>query len=142
MPFEYHRTIHFSDTDAAGVVFFANHLAICHDAYEESLAAAGIDLKSFFSRHGVVVPVSKSHAEYYRPLTCGDKVRVTLTAAALARDSFAIDCDLYRRGRPDKLAARVHTEHVCVVTRSRRRGSLPPPLALWIKHHSARSKKR
>ena len=44
MPFEYQRTVHFADTDAAGVVFFANYLAICHEAYEESLGAAGIGL--------------------------------------------------------------------------------------------------
>ena len=137
MPFEYHRTIHFGDTDAAGVVFFANYLVICHEAYEEALAAAGIDLKTFFSRHGVVVPISQSHAEYLRPLTCGDKVRVTLAPVALAPDSFAVDYDLYRQGRPDKLAARVHTEHVCVATRTRRRGSLPPPLASWIRNPSA-----
>ena len=42
MPFVYHRTIRFADTDAAGVVFFPNYLTICHEAYEESLAAAGI----------------------------------------------------------------------------------------------------
>lgn len=142
MSFEYHRTIHFGDTDAAGVVFFANYLVICHEAYEESLAAAGIDLKTFFRQHGVVVPVSKSRADYFRPLTCGDRVRVTVQPAALARDSFAIDYDLYRRGRPDKLAARVHTEHVCVATRSRRRSSLPRPLALWLKRQPVRSSRR
>ena len=62
MAFVYHRTIHFGDTDAAGVVFFPNYLAICHEAYEESLAAAGLELKSFFGEHAVVVPVSKSRA--------------------------------------------------------------------------------
>ncbi len=142
MFFEYHRTIHFGDTDAAGVVFFANYLVICHEAYEESLAAAGIDLHAFFGQHGVVIPVSQSHAEYFRPLACGDKVRVTVKPAPLARDSFVIDYDLYRRGRPDKLAARVHTEHVCIAARSRRRSSLPRPLALWIKRHSARPGRR
>ena len=45
MPFVYRRTIRFADTDAAGVVFFPNYLAICHEAYEESLADDGIELK-------------------------------------------------------------------------------------------------
>ncbi len=142
MSFEYHRTIHFGDTDAAGVVFFANYLVICHEAYEESLGAAGVDLRTFFSQHGVVVPIAKSHAEYFRPLTCGDKVRVTVRPAAVARDSFVIDYELFRRGRPDKLAARVHTEHVCIAAHNRKRSSLPPPLVLWLKRHSARSRKR
>ena len=38
MPFAYLRTIHFPDTDAAGVVFFPNYFAMCHEAYEEALS--------------------------------------------------------------------------------------------------------
>jgi len=136
MSFAYDRTIHFADTDAAGVVFFPNHLAICHEAYEESLAAAGIDLQTFFSRHEVLVPVSKSRAEYFRPLTCGDRIRVVLTPTAVAEDAYAIDYDVVRRGRPDKLAARVRTEHVCIAPRTRERRPVPPALAAWIKRCS------
>ncbi|MBD2021122.1 1,4-dihydroxy-2-naphthoyl-CoA hydrolase, partial [Leptolyngbya sp. FACHB-36] len=46
MPFVYSRTVRFSDTDAAGVVYFASALSICHEAYEASLAAVGVDLRS------------------------------------------------------------------------------------------------
>jgi 1,4-dihydroxy-2-naphthoyl-CoA hydrolase len=137
MAFVYHRTIHFSDTDAAGVVFFPNYLAICHEAYEESLAAAGLDLKTFFSEHAVVVPIAQSRAEYLRPLACGDKVRVALTPARVDDSGFVIDCDLHRLGPPEKLAARVHTEHVCIAARTRERRALPAPLAAWIKQYSA-----
>jgi 1,4-dihydroxy-2-naphthoyl-CoA hydrolase len=137
MPFVYRRTIRFADTDAAGVVFFPNYLAICHEAYEESLAVDGIELKSFFGKHGVVVPIAKSQAEYMRPLTCGDKINVTLIPTSLGSDSYAIDYDLHRLGRPEKLAARVRTEHVCISSRSHERHALPAALAAWIKHHSA-----
>jgi len=136
MPFVYPRTIRFADTDAAGVVFFSNYLVICHEAYEESLAADGIELKSFFGKHGVVVPVAKSQAEYLRPLTCGDKISVTLTPVLLGSDGYAVDYELHHLGRPDKLAARVRTEHVCISSRSRERHALPASLAAWIKHHS------
>ena len=136
MAFAYLRTIHFGDTDAAGVVFFPNYLVICHEAYEESLAAAGIGLQSFFSEHAVVVPIAGSRAEYLRPLACGDRVRVTLTAKPLDDRSFALDCEVHRLGPPDKLAARVHTEHVCVAARSRERHALPAPLAAWVRAHA------
>lgn len=134
--FTYHRTIHFADTDAAGVVYFANCPAICHEAYEEALAAAGIDLKTFFADRGVVIPITQCKAEYLRPLTCGDKVRVTLAPAPLGGDSFALDFELHRLGRPEKLAARVRTKHVCISSQTRRRQPLPPPLAAWIKSTS------
>lgn len=49
MPFVYHRTIRFQDTDSAGVVYFANTLAMCHEAYEESLMASGIQVQKFLA---------------------------------------------------------------------------------------------
>jgi 1,4-dihydroxy-2-naphthoyl-CoA hydrolase len=133
MPFTYERTIHFSDTDAAGVVFFANYLAVCHEAYEESLGAAGINLAKFFADTGTVVPIAKSEAEYLRPLAVGDKVRVTVTPSALSENSFTLAFELTKAGPPAKLAGRARTEHVCISSRDRARAPLPPALAAWVK---------
>jgi len=132
MPFAYSRTIHFADTDAAGVVFFANYLAICHEAYEESLGAAGIDLKTFFADHGVVVPIGKSEADYLRPLACGERVTVSLKVQSLSENSYRIQYELSRLGPPAKVAARVRTEHVCIDSSTRTRKPLPPLLASWV----------
>ena len=49
MSFYYTRIVHLQDTDAAGVVYFVNVLAMCHEAYEASLVAFDINLKVFFS---------------------------------------------------------------------------------------------
>ena len=133
MPFAYHRTVHFPDTDAAGVVYFANFLSICHEAYEEALQAAGIELKAFFSDTGVVIPVSKSEADYLRPIACGDKLKVTVSPALLSENSFAIRYEVIRLGGGDKVAARVRTEHVCTSRQKRERAPLPPELLAWIK---------
>lgn len=133
MPFTYSRTIHFPDTDAAGVVFFPNYLAICHEAYEEALAEAGINVRAFFSDTGVAVPVSKSNADYLRPLYCGDKIRVVVKPSALTENTYAIDYELMRIHPTEKLAAQVRTSHVCIDTRTRERTPLPPALAAWVK---------
>lgn len=132
MPFAYPRTAHFSDTDAAGVVFFANYLVICHEAYEESLAAAGLDLKNFFADHGVVIPIAKSEAEYLRPISCGDKLSVNVQVKALSENSYEIRYELVRLGPPAKCAARIRTEHVCIDSGTRTRKALPKILADWV----------
>ncbi len=132
MPFNYDRTVHFSDTDAAGVVFFANYLTICHEAYEESLSALGIDLKTFFADYGVVVPVAKSEADYRRPLSCGDKLRVSVQPALLSDYSYEIRFEITRLGTPAKSAARIRTEHVCIDSATRTRKALPGPLSAWV----------
>lgn len=134
MPFTYERVIHFPDTDAAGVVFFANYLSICHEAYEEALADAGITLRTFFAEQAVVVPVSKSSADYLRPLFCGDKVRVTVKPTLLTDNSYSVDYEMVRLGTTStKLAASVHTAHVCITAQTRERTVLPAKLLAWVK---------
>jgi 1,4-dihydroxy-2-naphthoyl-CoA hydrolase len=132
MPFTYSCTVHFADTDAAGVVFFANYLRICHEAYEAALAAAGIELKSFFSKAGVMVPIAKSEASYLRPLFPGDKLSVSCAPAALSGDSYEIRFEITRLGPPQKVAGRVRTEHVCIGSKSRERQILPAALSAWV----------
>lgn len=132
MPFDHHRTVRFADTDAAGVVFFARYLAICHEAYEEALAAAGMELGKFFAANAVVVPIARSECDYLRPLLPGDKLRVTVSPAALTPESFALNFTIHRLGSPDKLVARARTEHVCIAAATRQRQPLPPTLAAWV----------
>lgn len=132
MPFAYSRTVHFPDTDAAGVVFFARYLSMCHEAYEESLAAAGVPLATFFADHGVVVPVSKSAATYLRPLACGDKLRIDVAPVALSENSYAIDYVIWKTGAADKRAAVLRTEHVCISSKTRERLPLPASVAAWV----------
>jgi 1,4-dihydroxy-2-naphthoyl-CoA hydrolase len=133
MAFMYQRTVHFADTDAAGVVFFANYLAICHEAYEESLSAVGINLRRFFTDTGVIVPITRSEADYRRPLACGDRIRVTVIPALLTEDTYEIRFEIAKIGPPEKNAGRVRTEHVCITSDSRERIPLPPALAAWVR---------
>lgn len=132
MPFSYHRTVHFPDTDAAGVVFFARYLSMCHEAYEEALAAAGVPLATFFLDNGVIVPVSKSEATYLRPLVCGDRLRIDVTPALLTENSYALNYVMWKLGTSEKRAAVLRTEHVCISSKTRDRLPLPATIAAWV----------
>lgn len=132
MPFSYLRTARFADTDAAGIVFFANYLAFCHEAYEESLSAAGIDLQAFFKNTGVIVPIARSEADYLRPIGPGDKLRITVSPESLSPNSFAIRFEIWKLGPVEKLAARIRTEHVATSPAKRERVPLPADLAAWV----------
>lgn len=132
MPFSHHRTIRLADTDAAGVVFFARTLFLCHEAYEEALAAAGLDLNDFLGGAGIIIPISRSEADYKRPLRVGEKVRITVTPSPLTENSFAIRYEITKLGAAEKVAAVARTEHVCTAPAKRERAALPPALAAWV----------
>ncbi|NEQ43984.1 MAG: acyl-CoA thioesterase [Leptolyngbya sp. SIOISBB] len=130
MPFQYPRVIRFGDTDAAGVVYFAQILSICHEAYEASLKEAGIALKTFFSRGAIAVPITHTSADFRRPLMCGDAVTVDLTPTQTAVDSFEIQYEVLNAA--GKRAAIATTHHVCIDTVTRQRHPLTPELIDWL----------
>ena len=134
MLFEYHRTIRFQDTDAAGVVYFAQILSLCHEAYEASLQAAEMDVTAFFSRGAIAVPIIHTEADFRRPLMCGDVAKIQLMPQQTEAYSFEIR---YKVLREKTLAATALTRHVCIDTASRQRHPLTPDLLRWLQSFAA-----
>jgi len=133
MSFTYSRTVHFQDTDAAGVVYFANILAICHEAYEASLAASGINLKAFFSNPTVAIPIVHASVDFYRPMFCGDELAIQLNPQQLADDEFEIAYQIFVNEVADRCAAKAITKHVCIDSTSRTRKQLSEELIKWLR---------
>lgn len=131
MAFVYHRTIRFKDTDAAGVVYFANVLSICHESYEASLADTGIELETFFGKGELAVPIIHADIDFRQPLKCGDRITVHLTAQAIDEHRFSVR---YQISATDRPAATAQTTHICI-NRDRRRAPLPPQLQHWLHLH-------
>ncbi|MEG3849497.1 thioesterase family protein [Microcoleus sp. herbarium19] len=133
MSFIYTRTVRFQDTDAAGVVYFANVLAMCHEAYEASLAASGIDLKAFFSNPEVAFPITHASVDFFRPMFAGDRLTIQLTPKQVAGDGFEIAYQVFSGEVTEKMAAKAVTEHVCIDAVSRTRKQLSENLMQWVR---------
>ncbi|MEO0537592.1 MAG: thioesterase family protein [Cyanobacteria bacterium P01_A01_bin.123] len=132
MAFVYSRVIRFADTDAAGVVYFANVLALCHEAYEAALAANGVDIRQFFSRGSTAVPIVHAEVDFRHPLHCGDRVTVDLVPKILGESKFAIAYQVYLS---DTLAATAQTLHLCIDPVERKLQPLSPALQTWLASH-------
>lgn len=139
---DYSRVVRFGETDAGGVVYFAELLRFCHEAYEEGLAAAGVDVKAFFSRDGVsaekdcaiAVPIVHTQADFYRPMFCGDRITISLAPKLLTPDSFEITYKVFESSESanGRKVAKALTRHVAIQTASRHRCPLPGYLTDWI----------
>lgn len=132
MPFTYHRTIHFSDTDAAGVVYFANVLSMCHEAYEASLAASGINLKLFFSNPAAAIPITHASVDFFRPMFCGDELVIHFTPEQLSENKFEIAYQIVAASS-EELLAKAITRHVCIDPRTKQKIPLPDAIGQWLK---------
>lgn len=131
MPFTHHRTVRFQDTDAAGVVYFANLLAMCHEAYEASLAASGINLKSFFNNPNVAIPITHASVDFLRPLFCGDELMIHLAPQKLDNHKFEIAYQLLATPS-EQLLAKALTKHVCIEPMTRTKTQLPEAIEEWL----------
>ncbi|MBE9054492.1 MULTISPECIES: thioesterase family protein [Sphaerospermopsis] len=129
MIFTYQRTIRFADTDAAGVVYFANILSICHEAYEESLRHSGINIKTFFTHPSVAFPIVHANVDFLRPIYCGDKLMISLIPQKLSIDKFNIT---YEITVTDVIVAKAITRHVCIDVNSRTKQELPDEMISWL----------
>ncbi len=130
MPFTHTRTVRFQDTDAAGVVYFANVLAMCHEACEESLAASGINLKAFFSNPTVTIPIVHANVDFLRPMFCGDKLLIHLMTKQRSGNEFEIAYQILAAA--DKVVAKAVTKHVCIAPTSRTRKEMPAEIIQWL----------
>jgi len=132
MPFTYTRTVRFRDTDAAGVVYFANVLAMCHEACEESLSQAGINLKSFFTNPAVTIPIVHASVDFLRPMFCGDLLLIQLKTGQISSNEFEITYEVFTVA-VDKVVAKAVTRHVCIDPTSRKRKELPREVVQWLR---------
>ena len=133
MSFTYHRTIHFKDTDAAGVVYFSNVLSICHEAYEALLEILTIDLKQYFSGKLLAVPIVHAEIDFMRPMYCGDQIYISLSGTIQLESTFILKYEIYKNDlETDKPIATASTRHVAIDPVTRKRSALPPELLQWL----------
>lgn len=79
------------DTDAAGVLFYANQFRIIHDAYQSFLKKIGIDFKEMFRKSDFFIPIVHAEADFKLPLKVGDEIETALSISKIGSSSFTLD---------------------------------------------------
>jgi len=86
--FTQRRFIQLHDTDAYGILFFANQLRFCHDAFQEWLRQLGMPMEPRRDRAVFVAVVVHAESDYRAPVELGDEITVTMHVAKLGTTSF------------------------------------------------------
>ena len=77
MSFQFPIRIYWEDTDAGGIVFYANYLKFMERARTEWLRSLGIGQKAMRERSGGMFVVSETQLKYHRPARLDDELLVT-----------------------------------------------------------------
>jgi 1,4-dihydroxy-2-naphthoyl-CoA hydrolase len=136
MAFSHPRTVYLADTDAAGVVYFACVMNMCHEAYEESLAAANISLQQLIADSAIAIPIVHAEMDFFRPMFCGDKLLINLVAQQLSDNEFIVNYEIVLASSSNKKLAQGNTKHVCINPTPRTKVKLPQTIIDWLKQYT------
>lgn len=83
-------TVYFEDTDAAGIVYYANYLKFMERARSDMIRAAGVDQNAELRATGCAYAVAEVDIKYRKPAYLGDDLVVVSTVEAVRAVSVTI----------------------------------------------------
>ena len=89
-PFSWPVRVYWEDTDAGGIVFYANYLKFFERARTEWLRSLGIEQHALRERTGGMFVVSETQVRYLLPARLDDELMVTALPLVVGRASLTI----------------------------------------------------
>jgi acyl-CoA thioester hydrolase len=102
-PFELPVRVYYEDTDAQGVVYYANYFRFMERARTEWLEAMGVDHVTMMNEDNRILVVTEANAKFLIPARLGDSLTVTARLSRLGRATFEIEQNIYRGGLQGEL---------------------------------------
>ena len=95
-PFTLPVRVYYEDTDAGGVVYYANYLKFCERARTEWLRTLGVSQQALIDEQGLGFVVRSVQADYLAPARLDDALIVVTQVAMLRRASILFEQQLMR----------------------------------------------
>ncbi len=123
--FTYHTIVHLKDTDATGVLYFAQQFSMALKTWETYLAHAGLSLGDILESTDFLMPIVHAEADFKAPLRVGDKISVYLVIEKIGTTSFTTK---YLVNKGETLVGTVGLVHVTVAKANKEAIPLPKNL--------------
>ncbi|BCF89519.1 esterase/thioesterase [Paraburkholderia caribensis] len=117
--------VYYEDTDAGGIVFYANYLKFFERARTEWLRACGVDQRKLAEESGALFVVRSTALDYLAPARLDDMLRIVSRIERLGRASVDFAQEAWR---DDTLLATGTIRVGCVDSKSMKPAAIPPPV--------------
>lgn len=118
--------VYYEDTDAGGIVFYANYLKFFERARTEWLRATGVDQHQLAQEEQAMFVVKHAGIDYHAPAKLDDVLNLTLSIEKIGPASVLF---LQQAWRGETLLASAKVKVGCVHTQTLRPRTLPPATA-------------
>ncbi len=118
--------VYYEDTDAGGVVFYANYLKFFERARTEWLRSAGINQQIMTETLGVMFIVKSTTVDYHAPAKLDNELKLTVVVEKMGRASVQFVQQAWRvNGESEELLATGRIKVGCVDTVRFRPSEIP-----------------
>lgn len=123
--FEWPVRVYWEDTDAGGIVFYANYLKFFERARTEWLRSLGVGQQKLRDTEGLIFVVSETSVRYLAPARLDDWLEVTVEMRASGRASMTL---FQQARRGDDLLAEGEIRIGCIDATTFRPARIPSSL--------------
>jgi len=99
--------VYYEDTDAGGVVYYANYLKFLERARTEALVTIGLNNKKIKEDYGALIIVKSCSIEYKKPSYLEDELKIRSFVKSVTKTSFFMS-QFISRGDDLIVEAKVH----------------------------------
>jgi len=124
--FRWPLRVYYEDTDAGGIVFYANYLKFFERARTEWLRAAGVGRQQLSSETRCMFVVKSAFIDYHAPARLDDRLEISVRIQKLGRASVLFTQEAWRMNGQDPVRLCTGSIRVgCVDTNSLRPAEIP-----------------
>jgi acyl-CoA thioester hydrolase len=122
----YFVRVYFEDTDAAGVVYYANYLKLAERARTEALRDLGVPHAELTARHGLMFMVRRAKLDYLGPARLDDSLVVVTRPLARGAASVELRQSFHRAADAGRALVVADIQLACVRQGDLRPARMPP----------------
>ena len=127
--FVWQSRVYWEDTDAGGIVYYANYLRFLERARSEWLRARGVSQRALAVDPGVVFSVFALELQYVRPARLDDLLAISCEPGALAGARLEFRQRVWRDGEQGELLLEASVHIACLDALSLKPRRLPVVIA-------------
>jgi len=127
-PFQWPVRVYYEDTDAQGVVYYANYFRFLERTRTEWLRTLGVDMVALAENERRIFVVAEIQTKFHAPARLSDELIVTARLTNLSRVAFDIEQNIYRDNIDGELLISSHVKAAYLDADTMRPKRMPPSL--------------
>tara|TARA_B100001175_G_C18927289_1_gene365206 strand:+ start:86 stop:499 length:414 start_codon:yes stop_codon:yes gene_type:complete len=94
--FNHKIKVYYEDTDAGGVVYYANYLKFLERARSEALSEVGLSNLKIKKDYGALIIVKSCNIDFNKSAHLEDKLKINSVITSFSKTSFIMNQSIYR----------------------------------------------